>query len=522
MSAKPKAKNTINVTVNLSPKGAQALDLLDDPNGPSLLGWGGSRGSAKSFTGRTIMLLRRFKYPGTRAMVWRKTRPQLWDNHISKLMQEWPELYQKLWNGDANALVWPDGGMLAFRYGDTLKDVLEQRGRDWDDILIDEATDHTEEELKILGATCRSTRPNYSARKMFTFNPGGPGHAYIKRLFIDNEPTSDEAKQKIAFIQAYAWDNHLWAQDALAVDGVSFDEYFRWSDDRRAKYLIERTDYGRELNALPHALREAWLWGKWDVFAGQYFDIWDPRTMVAKRETQPWYQYWLSIDWGFRHPSVVYLHTADDSGDVYTFGEICVSGRTPPELASDIVAMVQTARVPEVSNVYLSPDAFGVTASDRTIADEIGAVLTAAGLPAPERADTDRKGGAVLMYQLLQSGRWKIGPSCPALIKCLPAMQHDPKGLGDVVKFDAMDGKPGDDPYDSARYGIKSHKRISEKPITQRVMEYAQAAGLEWNRDLTSWNIQRQKIESDLIERAAPMVSLRGHGYGRQAVQRGY
>ena len=31
-------------------------------------------------------------------------------------------------------------------------------------------------------------------------------------------------------------------------------------------------DYIRQLEALPPRLRDAWLYGKWDVFEGQFFD----------------------------------------------------------------------------------------------------------------------------------------------------------------------------------------------------------------------------------------------------------
>jgi phage terminase large subunit len=50
---------------------------------------------------------------------------------------------------------------------------------------------------------------------------------------------------------------------------------------------------------------------------------------------------------------------------------------------------------------------------------------------------------------------WLIWDTCPRLVETIPAMQHDPHRVEDVLKVDAdPEGKNGDDPYDGARYGI--------------------------------------------------------------------
>ena len=62
----------------------------------------------------------------------------------------------------------------------------------------------------------------------------------------------------------------------------------------------------------PH-LRRAFLDGDWEVFAGQYFDNFDVRRHTARAEQiewKPWWPRWISIDWGFEHPSATYWHAA--------------------------------------------------------------------------------------------------------------------------------------------------------------------------------------------------------------------
>jgi hypothetical protein len=59
---------------------------------------------------------------------------------------------------------------------------------------------------------------------------------------------------------------------------------------------------------------------------------------------------------------------------------------------------------------------------------------------------------------MLKYGRWVISSDCPRLIGNVPLFSRDEKNLEDCVKFD------GDDPGDSARYGLKSRFASKEPP----------------------------------------------------------
>ena len=231
---------------------------------------------------RACAVIRRIRHPGTNALVFRRNYPSLWETHIQRLMVEWPDLYAQCWSADNKALVLPGNSMILFRYADTLADVLQMRGKEYGDLFIDEANDLTEEELKILYTCCRSTVPGFRAKKILAFNPGGIGHAYLKRVFVDKSQAPEEAAQNPRFIQAFAWDNLEWARASLIEDDCGEHEYRAWPEARKRDYLIERTDYGRELAALPAELRKAWLFGDWNLHAGTYFDCWDSTTMVEE------------------------------------------------------------------------------------------------------------------------------------------------------------------------------------------------------------------------------------------------
>lgn len=268
--------------VSIEPDGAEQVRCItvDHPAGLYLMD--DFIVTHNSHAARACAVIRRIQHPGTNAMIFRRTYPSLWETHIAKLLTEWPELYQRYWSQENKALMLPGNSTVLFRYADTLGDIMEMRGKEYGDLLIDEATDMTEEELKVLFSCCRSSVSGFSPKKVLTFNPGGVGHQFVKRLFIDKNQTQAEAAQYPRFIQAKATDNVEWFKDALAEDGIPLAAYREWTDDQRLKYLTERTAYGKELNALPHDLRGAWLLGLWDTFSGQYFTMFDPTKHVEE------------------------------------------------------------------------------------------------------------------------------------------------------------------------------------------------------------------------------------------------
>ena len=183
-------------------------------------------------------------------------------------------------------------------------------------------------------------------------------------------------------------------------------------------------NYLKTLEALPAAMRRAFLDGDWSIFAGQYFDHFRPAQHAVRADSidwKPWWPRWISMDWGFEHPAAVYWHAAapvasvpganaaDRGTCVVTYREF-VTHRTPPrELAREIIARSRgmgvvadsTARgnMPHVAPshevqdresrdraageridaIYLSPDAFARRTDEASIAEQMGEVFAAAG-----------------------------------------------------------------------------------------------------------------------------------------------
>ena len=91
----------------------------------------------------------------------------------------------------------------------------------------------------------------------------------------------------------------------------------------------------------------------------------------------------------------------------------------------------------------------------------------------------------MLIYQMLEGGQWVIAESCARLIECLPTLTRDPTNVEDVLK------SSGDDPADSARYGLKSRLAPGRAPAEQRIAERVTAT------DATSRAIWMQKFMAD-------------------------
>ena len=212
--------------------------------------------------------------------------------------------------------------------------------------------------------------------------------------------------------------------------------------------------------------------------------------MVERPETwglKDWWPRWISIDWGYKHPSAAYWHTLTDAGQTLTYREFVRSGLDPRALGREIAARSAARGGRErIADVYLSPDAFAERTAARTIAEELGDELAAGGLPRPAPADDDRVGGWRLCYQMLRGGSARIGANCTALIRCLPLLTYDEKKAEDCAKIDdplsdsgaIIDEQTasGDDAPDGWRYGLKSWHSPGRKPLGERVAERMESA----------------------------------------------
>ena len=212
--------------------------------------YGGARGGGKSWAVRVKAVLLALKYPGIKVMIIRKTYPELQENHILPLCEllhvydERPGQRIAAYNDQKKHLLFPNGSRILFRYCDDDRDVQRFQGTEVDVLFVDEATQQSEERMDKLRACVRGVN-RYPKRVYFTCNPGGEGHGWVKRLFLDRAYREGEDAAEYSFIPALVTDN--------------------------AALLKADPGYLRQLENLPPKLRDAWLYGKWDLFEGQFF-----------------------------------------------------------------------------------------------------------------------------------------------------------------------------------------------------------------------------------------------------------
>jgi len=412
------------------------------------------------------MLLRRGTYPRTVGMIFRRTWQKLKDNHIDPMFRQYP--FMRDWYHSQNKeITLPNGSVIAFRHGEHKEDIEAFIGNEYMDVFVDQAEMLTERELIILKSCARWTGlPDNKSKLLLTFNPGNIGHAFLKRVFYDRQYTEKEHGEDYAFLQAFGWDNIEWARGELQREGISDEQYYAWSEDERFRYFIEHSQYGRELDALPQAMRIGWLLGRMDQFAGQYFDVFKPEMHVVRSRIEYWHPRWLGIDWGFAHDSG--CHWMARTGEkTAIYREFVRSGLSPKTLAQAIVEETPKDEREKITAIYLSHDAFAEKTSHDTIALQMGEVFRANGMPMPAREDRDPVGGAALMYQLFKDNLLEIAPECRKLIETIPMVTRDEDEPEKTVKFE------GDDAYDSARIGLKMRYSPRKTPSIVEALEQA-------------------------------------------------
>lgn len=483
----------------LQPKQMGLLEFMEMRDGPRIFLYGGAMGGAKSFAVDAVNLIRRERHPGTVSLIFRRTLPELRNNHIEPMFRTWPQL-REFWTENKRLLTLPNGSQTYFGSADNEDDMARFQGIEFADEFIDEGQQLEYPKIQFLRTRNRTTVRGIKPCQVITANPGGVSHAELKRLFVDRRFSGRERASDYHFIQARAHDNVQWSLPALEEDGLTEEDYYGWPDDTRFAYFLERSEYGRTMDAMPEKQRNAFLLGRWDVFSGQFFDCFDAEQHPLPFEAlgiQKWHPRWISIDWGWSHRTAVYFHAQLEGGRIATYRELTMSRTSPEAIAKEIGDLCRLFREKPVA-VYLSHDAFGEKTDEKTIAQRMAVVFEEYGIPEPQLPVRKRTTGARLMYDLLAERKWLIARTCRELIACLPTLVHDPDDTEDVLKVD------GDDPYDGARYGIVVPGEHITVPIEVEVMESLSRFEKD---DFTSRNAYYQKALYDRDQKQLNPVS---------------
>ena len=244
------------------------------------------------------------RYEGLRILLLRRTMPELRENHILPLQAELNGYAQ--YKADERTFVFPNGSRLKLGYCDNENDMLQYQGAEYDVIGFEEATNFREEWMTFIGTSLRTTRTDFKPRIYYTMNPGGVGHEYIKRIFIDRNYKEGENPDDYVFIQASVFDN-----DVL---------------------MNANPEYIKQLEALPEHKKKAHLYGDWNVYEGQVFEEfvndsahYDDRLwthVINPFEIPSTWTIYRSFDFGYAKPFSCAWWAIDYDGRLYRILEL--------------------------------------------------------------------------------------------------------------------------------------------------------------------------------------------------------
>lgn len=432
--------------------------------------YGGAKGGGKSKGLQLIMLLRRFKYAGSTGAIFRRTFPELEGNHIRPLFQAFPAL-REYWNESKKLLSLPNGSTLQFCHCSNETDIDLYQGREFHDLAIDEAGQWPEGMFRRLLGSNRSSKPGILPRAILTGNPGGVGHGWLKRLFIERRFNERELAGDYQFIQALVDDN--------------------------AALMENDPNYVRRLDSEPNeALRRAYRYGDWNIFAGQFFQEINRDVHFIKPFSIPahWNRFG-SYDYGYNHPAAFGWFANDEDGNTYLYRELVRAQLRVDQFAKEVNKYQDTSQLyPIVAghDCWTMKGVLKDTAQPPTVAEEFqthGINL--------KRAVIDRVQGASQLRSYLawqnrppkNKPRFYIFDTCPIAFDTISRMIHDPDRVEDVLKVDATEGDPlsGDDAYDMVRYGLMSRPTITDPVAVKHPMGskawYDQQAIDIWERE---------------------------------------
>lgn len=552
----------MNFSLVLQPKQSEIWEMVE--NGTSTwIGMYGGRGGAKSGAMQRIMIARRLQRKGTVGCILMRNSDQVKRYHEDVMLRTWPDL-ERCYKATARKLVLPfksgPPSEIQFTYADVLADVIRRfRSANYYDIFIDQAEQFTEAELREIKQAVRWPQvPMGTCKLLLCFNMGGAGIGFMRKKFHTLEYGPRERAEDFSGVHVGPYDNVEWVRPALEQDGLTAEDYYGWSIGERKTYCATKSDYGSALVSQDEALVQRDFDGSWDSLEGAYFArSWDRDAAVIETDQvrkliKPWWEHWMSQDWGRGHYTVTYWHARGEISPqeakkvlgweirmpiklVVTYRELVSGGEAAADgggkrllnegdVAREIVRLTPAEDRQKIKDFPMSPDAFAKRTSENTIAEKIGTIMNEAGMAYPRSADDDRKGGWALMSELLLSTKrrgqlhddaWVIAADCVELIAAIPLAMRELKDLDDITKTDKSRASIDADALDSCRYGLKTMLRPGTKPkeqvVAEEVKRLREEEGLdEHSLSIISWRMQHENPDS-----GDDMVMGRSHGSGR-------
>ncbi len=370
--------------------------------------FGGAAGGGKSYGQLVDALIYALRYPGSKQLILRRSFSELDKSLIRVARQIYPATLYR-YHATGHCMQFCNGSLVDFGYCAAEGDVYQYQSAEYDTIRFDELTHFTEFQYLYLISRLRGANP-YPKQVKSATNPGGVGHVWVKRRFVDvGEPdrvyTAPDGSTRV-FLPSRIDDNRF----LMAAD----------------------PGYKLRLSALPEQQRRALLLGDWNIFEGQYFSefLYGRHTCAPFEIPAGWRRY-RAIDYGLDRLVCLWI-AVDGEGRAYVYRELCESGLIVSRAAARIL---EATRPGESIYCTLAPPDLWFRSQE---SGRSKAILFAENGLWFTKTSNDRDTGWLAIKELLQPAsdgrpRLQIFRTCTELIRCLPMLQTDPLKPNDTL-----------------------------------------------------------------------------------------
>lgn len=387
--------------------------------------FGGGRGPGKTLG----VLLKWWAFahrwgPDAKGLLLRRTLAGLKDVE-EKAKEVFGKVYdvRECWKEVKKEWRFPNGALLRMSFLDSEDDVLQYQGHEYGLILPDELTQWRDEKnFELLIACNRSQNPNIHPQIIATGNPGGPGHLWVKKRFIDiAAPETIVTVEKV--LKGVTHKRTRCFIPALLTDNP----------------VMMATNYASSLASLSEKLRKMYLEGCWDVVEGAFFDEWDPKIHVVRYfAPDPTWKRSFAFDWGYDAPYAGIWMAESPSGMRYIYREIYGMDEERSQNTGQIKGVRRPAKQ-VAQEIRAIENQMGEHVTERwvdgSIFDEDGGGMSVGDLFANEgvffqKANKKQKKNSIAIFRqdlavINGVSRLRIMDSCRNLIRTLPSAETD-------------------------------------------------------------------------------------------------
>lgn len=414
--------------------------------------YGGAAGSGKTYA-IIADAIRDTSNGAFNGLIIRRTTDELREIK-AKTMELYPQVYPSAkWSEKSSEWSFPSGARLWLTYLERDADVLRYQGQAFSYIGVDELTQYaTSYAWDYLRSRLRTADRHLAVYQRASSNPGGPGHNWVKKTFIDPAP----------------WGTPFWARD------LETGEILKYPDNHKLEvlrgknlfkrrfipgklvdnpYLYDDGKYEANLLSLPEHQRKQLLDGSWDIIEGAAFSEFNRSIHVIKREpiSTSWRKF-RAADYGYSSRAACVWFAIKPDGQLIVYRELYTRLKDAAQFGQTVLDLEKDDNVAfgiMDSSVFHHRGDISVSIAEQMA--KVGCFWRPSDRSKGSRISSKNElHRRLAVNEITKEPGLVIMDNCVNLIAQLPLLQLDKTNSEDV------DTKGEDHLYDALRYGLQS------------------------------------------------------------------